>query len=192
MYQEVFGNVIVIKPSEGYVLAFRGDSSQTTYKRISRHKNKPIDDIVEVKESNVPVFVPDYKENLIEKTNLDEIKQHIILQTKKILEEFLNNNPLLFEEQYYNVSSEAQGHLASIIKAAESAEEMNISYTPMWNPIGGQREYYSLQTLKKLFIEIQKYVLKFVIQQQNMEQQILSINDKIELLNFSIIYNKED
>lgn len=192
MYQEVFGNVVVIRPSEGYVLTLRGDSSKETYRKISRHKDKSINDIIEVKQSNVPIYVPIYEENLAEKTNLDEIKQHIISQTKKILEEFLDNNPLLFEEQYYNVSSEAQSHLASIIKAAESAQELQIHYTPMWNPIGGQREFYSLETLKKLFIEIQKYVLKFIIQQQKMEEKILSINNKIDLLNFSIIYSKED
>ena len=127
-----------------------------------------------------------------EKISLDEIKQHIILQTKKILEEFLSDNPLLFEEEYYNVSSSAQSHLISIIKAAESAEELGIPYTPMWNAIGKQRQNYSLETLKKLLIEIQKYVLFFVIQQQKMELEILSIQDKKELLNFSIIYSKED
>lgn len=192
MYKEIIGNIAIIKPSEGYVLAFRGDSSGEVYQKVSRHKDKPIDDIIEVKEINIPIYIPIYKENLIEKTNLDEIKQHIISQTKKILEEFLDNNPLLFEEKYYNVSSEAQSHLASIIKAAESAQELQIHYTPMWNSIGEQREYYSLETLKKLFIEIQKYVLKFIIQQQKMEEEILSIDNKTDLLNFSIIYSKED
>lgn len=192
MYQTIIGNLMVIKPSEGYLLTLRGDPSGTTYVKISRNKNFPIDDIIEVKEANLPVYVPEYEKNIVEETNLDEIKKYIILQTKKLLEEFLDNNPLLFEERYYNVSSDAQGHLASVIKAAENAQELGISYTPMWNAIGHQREYYSLKTLKTLFIEIQKYVLKFVIQQQKMELQILSIKDKEELLNFSIIYNKED
>lgn len=192
MYQEIIGNMIVVTPSEGYTLALRGDSSGETYAEISRNKNRSLDDIIEVKLTNLPIYVPHYEKNLAEETNLGEIKKYIILQTKKLLEEFLDNNPILFEDQYYNVSSEAQGHLASVIKAAESAQELNISYTPMWNAIGQQREYYSLETLKTLFIEIQKYVLKFIIQQQQMELQILSIKDREELLNFSIIYHKED
>lgn len=193
MYQEQIGDIIIIKPSEGYTLTLRGASSKETYKRISRHKDKSFDDIIEVKKENLPIYVPNYEKNIMEeKISLDEIKQHIILQTKKILEEFLSDNPLLFEEEYYNVSSSAQSHLISIIKAAESAEELGISYTPMWNAVGKQRQYYSLETLKKLLIEIQKYVLFFVIQQQKMELEILSIQDKKELLNFSIIYSKED
>lgn len=192
MHQEIIGNMIVITPSEGYTLALRGDSSDMTYSEISRNKNRTLDDIIEVKLTNLPVYVPNYEKNLAQETNLDEIKKYIILQTKKLLEEFLDNNPLLFEEQYYNVSSSAQGHLASVIKAAESAQELGIAYTPMWNAMGHQREYYSLETLKTLFIEIQKYVLQFIIQQQQMELQILSLKDKEELLNFSIIYHKED
>lgn len=107
MYQTIIGNSIVVRPSEGYLLTLRGDSSGATYVKISRNKNFPIDDIIEVKETNVPVYVPEYEKNIVEETNLDEIKKYIILQTKKLLEEFLDNNPLLFEEQYYNVSSDA-------------------------------------------------------------------------------------
>ena len=107
MHQEIIGNMIVITPSEGYTLALRGDSSDMTYSEISRNKNRTLDDIIEVKLINLPVYVPNYEKNLSQETNLDEIKKYIILQTKKLLEEFLDNNPLLFEEQYYNVSSSA-------------------------------------------------------------------------------------
>ena len=48
MYQEQIGDIIIIKPSEGYTLALRGVSSKETYKRISRHKDKSFDDIIEV------------------------------------------------------------------------------------------------------------------------------------------------
>lgn len=192
MNQEIIGNTVVITPSEGYTLAFRGDSSDMTYAEISRNKNRALDDIIEVKLTNLPTYVPNYEKSLTQETNLDEIKKYIILQTKNLLEEFLDDNPILFEGRYYNVSSNAQGHLASVIKAAESAQELGIPYTPMWNAVGYQREYYSLKTLKTLFIEIQKYVLQFVVQQQEMELQILSFKNKEELLNFNIIYNKED
>ena len=136
MYQAQIGDIIIIKPSEGYTLTLRGASSKETYKRISRHKDKSFDHIIEVKKENLPIYIPNYEKNIVEGISLDEIKQHIILQTKKILEEFLSDNPLLFEEEYYNVSSSAQSHLISIIKAAESAEELGISYTPMWNAVG--------------------------------------------------------
>lgn len=192
MNQEIIGNTVVITPSEGYTLAFRGDPSNMTYAEISRNKNRALDDIIEVKLTNLPIYVPNYEKSLTQETNLDEIKKYIILQTKNLLEEFLGDNPILFEGQYYNVSSNAQGHLASVIKAAESAQELGIPYTPMWNAVGHQREYYSLETLKTLFIEIQKYIFQFIIQQQQMELQILSLKDKEELLNFNIIYNKED
>lgn len=113
----------------------------------------------------------------------------MIKKSKILLETFLSNNPLNFEGKLYNVTTEAQSHLNSVIKASEYAQSLNIEYTPLWNSIEGIREPYSLDTLKTLFIEIQKYVALFVIQQQKIEQDILNIKDIIELLNYNIEYN---
>lgn len=190
MYQEKYGNVIVVKPSEGYSLVFRGDSSGSTYDRITRHKDSSFEDIVEVKKDYSEVYIPQYEEDEKNLEDVGKIRQLVVSKSKVILEEFLKENPLEFEGAYYNVSSEAQNHLASVIKAAEYAQSLGISYTPKWNPIDGKRVSYSLETLKRLFIEIQDYVLSFVIQQQEIEEQILALNDKIEILNFNIVYKK--
>lgn len=123
---------------------------------------------------------------------LDEIRQHIITQTKIILQEFLNENPMKYKGELYSVTSEAQSHLSSVINAAEDAQNLGIVFTPMWNPQGESRRVYSLDELKRIFIAIQQYILPFVIQQQELEQIILATTNKEQLLNMNISYYKEE
>lgn len=193
MYQNQDGNKLIIQASEGYTLTFRGDSSNQTFAKIILPVNntKMINKIIEVEDTNIPIYVPEYQKDT-SSMNVDELQQFIISQTKIILQEFLSDNPIEFNGKKYNVTSETQSHLASVIKAAEDAQELEISYTPMWNAIDEQREGYELVALKQLFIEIQKYVLIFVMQQQKMEREILQISDREKLLNYSIKYIKED
>lgn len=191
MEQKIINDIIVITPSEGYLLTFRGDPEGRSFSRIIQSKDKNIDNIIEIIDTNTPIYIPKYEENIFS-FNLGELQQYIINQTKVILKDFLEKNPLLFKGKYYNVSSESQNHLASIIKAAEMAKELNIFYKPQWNAIDEPRTDYDLEILQELFIKIQEYVGQFVIQQQRMEQEILNITDRIQLQNFNIKYSKED
>ena len=180
-----------IYPSEGYLLAFRGDSSNKFFSSIVYDEAASTDHIVEVKQDNVPVYVPEIDEDIFS-SNEDEIQQYLIQKSKILLKKFLEENPMEFQGKLYNVSFEAQQNLNSIIEAAEYAKNLNIPYMPTWNDIQGIREPYDLETLKILFIQIQQYVANLIIQQQQMELDILSISDKQILLNYNLAYIRKD
>lgn len=191
MKQQIINDSMVITPSEGYLLTFRGDPEGRSFSRIIQPKDRNINNIIEIIDTNIPIYIPQYEEDIFS-FNLGELQQYIADQTKILLKDFLEENPLLFKGKYYNVSSESQNHLASIIKAAEMAKNLNIFYQPQWNAVNEARTNYDLKTLQELFIKIQEYVGQFVIQQQKMEQKIFNITDRVELQNFNIKYIKED
>ena len=180
---------IIISASEGQLLTFRGDPSGETFLRYrTPNKNFDITKIVEVKGENVKPYIPEIPINL-ENKSLDEIQKYIILQTKNILRDFLETNPLEFQGEFYTASLEKQNALHSVIKAAEYAQELNIPYTPYWSSTKGIRQPYSLDTLKMLFIKMQIYIVDLVRQQQLMENAILENSNILELLNFNISYS---
>lgn len=177
-----------ITPSEGCVLTFRGDSSNNTFSELYAPIGRDISNLTEIKKENIPIYIPEIKKDLTDKT-VGEIQQYLILQSKILLKKFLEEQPLEFEGKLYNVSSEAQQHLDAIIKAYEYSKILNIDYVPMWNDIYGIKQPYNIDTLKTLFVKIQQYIYNFIIQQQQIEQEILNIADKITLLNYNIVYN---
>lgn len=191
MYIDVQDFIKIIKASEGQKLAFRGSSSGDFFTTLTVPLYFDESKLIEVEDTSVVVYTPEYKPETYNMT-VDEIQQYIISQTKILLQEFLHENPLYYKGKYYNVSSEAQGHLASLIKAAEDAETLGIFFTPMWNAVGEQREVYELKELKILLIEIQKYILPYIIQQQALENKVLSIIDKEELLTLNLAYQRID
>lgn len=191
MYIDRYETCMVVTASEGYVLALRGDTSGDTFTKRIQRLDATIDDLVEIPKENAPVFIPEINEST-SSMSVGELQQYLILQSKVILQGFLQDNPLEFEGKFYSVTSDAQAHLISIIQAAQQAANLGITYTPMWNAIDEVRSPYQLDFLQRLFIEIQNYILTFVIQQQIMEQQILTIDNTEDLLQFSILYKKED
>lgn len=192
MYIDIRDTIKIIKASEGQKLAFRGSSSGDFFTIITVPLNfKEEEDLIEVQDTSIATYIPKYEPETYNMT-VDEIQQYIISQTKILLQEFLHENPLYYKGKYYNVSSEAQSHLASLIKAAEDAEALDILFIPMWNAVGENREIFELKELKILMIEIQKYILPYIIQQQNLENKILSISNKEELLTLNLAYQKVD
>ena len=184
-------NSKLIEASEGYKLSFRNSSSNKFFTRLKCSIDFDESNLLEVKKTNIEIKLPVIEKQFEENSNLDEIKQYIISQTKILLQEFLKKNPLLYKGKYYSVTSEAQNHLLNMIQAAENAEKLKISFTPTWNAIDEVRSFYSIDDLKKLSIEIQNYILPYIIQQQVMEQQILELLDKNDLLTFNIAYQKQ-
>ena len=83
----------------------------------------------------------------------------------------------------------SRSRIQAMIKAGEMAQETGIDFTLTWAPVGEIQQEYSLYDLKKIFVEIQLYVHRFVLQQQLKEQEILAISSKEELLNLDIGYH---
>ena len=186
----VKNNIKIIEPSEGYLLAFKDSYSQKTLTKLRTPITFDETQLIEIRRDNIPSKSLPISYSIMEKWDLAEIKQQIISQTKILLQEFLKENPLLYKGQYYNVSSEAQTHLQLMIQAAKDAKELGTAFNPTWNTVNGIREPYSLEDLQILLINIQNYILPYIIQQQKMEQQIMSIINKEELLTFNIVYEK--
>lgn len=182
-------NIRHITPSEGCVLAFRGSSSEETFKELFIPKKKDISNIIEFKKENIPSQQIIEIDEQVQYESVDKIQQHLIQKSKILLKKFLEEHPLSFQGNLYSVTSDAQQNLHSVIKAAEYANSLNINYIPMWNSYNGIRQNYNLETLQLLFIKIQQYVLNFVIQQQQMEVDILNTTDKTALLNYNIYYS---
>lgn len=146
------------------------------------------DNLIEVKTDNIPILVPEQPVGILA---VDETQKYLIIKTKELLNEFLAVNPIEYKGEYFNVSADAQRNLSAVIFAGIQAQNLNISFTPMWNTINGQRKPYRLEDLQQLFIEIQNYIVPFVQQQQQLEEKILSTFNKQDLLNLDLKYKKE-
>lgn len=189
MKQNLSGDLLIITPEEGYVLALQGDVIGKVAKRLILHPNSSLlNRIVEIpyEERNkpkIPSYIKDQQD-----LGLVEFKQYIINQTKILLENYLDKHPLKYQGSFYNVSSSAQNHLLSMIKAGEMAQEMGKDFTVFWAPSGEVRREWTLIDLKMLFVEIQAYVNKFVMQQQIKEQEILAMASRDTLLKYDLNY----
>lgn len=179
-----------ITSSEGHALVLRGDSSGLLQGTVYVYSEDEINDVIEV---NYPqenqIYIPKY-DNIDNIEDLNQIKYIVIQRTKDELTKFLEENPLFFNDKYYSVTELSQSRLLSIIAAAEFAHELGMEYTPLWNEKGEELQEYDLKELKKLFVEIQKHIVPYVQQQQNMEKEIWALQDKISILNYNIFYSK--
>lgn len=179
-----------ITSSEGHALVLRGDSSGLLQGTVYVYSEDEINDVIEV---NYPqenqTYIPKY-DNIDNIEDLNQIKYIVIQKTKDELTKFLEENPLFFNDKYYSVTELSQSRLLSIIAAAEFAHELGMEYTPLWNEKGEELQEYDLKELKKLFVEIQKHIVPYVQQQQNMEKEIWALQDKISILNYNIFYSK--
>ena len=183
--------VWIVSPQEGYCLALRGDTSGRMASELIIPKDSDlIDKVIEVISTKKDIYIPDYDVEQ-KKLDLDEFKQYIIQQTKILLEKYLENNPIKIGDEFYSVSKSSQANLLSMIKTGEMAVEIGVDFIPTWAPIGKVQREYSLQDLKKIFIEIQSYVHKLVLQQQMKEQEILAITSKEDLLDLDMNYHIE-
>lgn len=154
------------------------------------------DNLIEIEDANINII--NYNNTKTEKdindivnnNSLENAKLALIDYTKSQLAIFLENHPLLYNEKLYSVSANTQSFLDSLISAAEDAADIGIHFTPYWNDKSGIREPWRLQDLKELRINIQNYILPFIIQQQNMEQNILHAKSLEELYSLCLMYQK--
>lgn len=182
-------NLTILTATAGYELQSKKDKT-VSYKIYILSDSENISDFIEIKSEmlNQEINTSDPVIDIDSFEDIDYIsyQQKLIKLSKEKLQFLLSQKPVLFNGKYYSITQEAQSHLDSLIAAAEDAEILNISFTPMWNDIYGVREEWQLKDLRALRILIQQTVLNYVIQQQLIEQDILSIQDINALQNYSI------
>lgn len=162
------------------------------YKSLTLPLSYDINLLEEIDDTNTKIIesTPNKENYVVDYSNLNNAKESLIQYTKNQLEEFLLQNPLLYNNKFYSVTSTAQQHLDSLIAATEDAVQFNIDFTPYWNDATGIREPWTLSDLRILRIKIQQYILPFIMQQQQMEKKILNTNDIKALHTMKLTYQK--
>lgn len=162
------------------------------YKSLTLPLSYDINLLEEIDDTNTKIIesAPNKENYVVDYSNLNNAKESLIQYTKNQLEEFLLQNPLLYNNKFYSVTSTAQQHLDSLIAAAEDAVQFSIDFTPYWNDATGIREPWTLSDLRILRIKIQQYILPFIMQQQQMEKKILNTNDIKALHTMKLTYQK--
>lgn len=142
-----------------------------------------VNDIPIISETVLTLPEPSVDQDLL------KLKSSFIAYSKEKLNIFLKEHPLSYKGKQYSVTSISQSYLDTLISAAEDAADMGISFSPTWNDVKGMREIWSLKELKELRIEIQKYIIQFVQQQQKIEQLILNASSQEQLYLINIEYH---
>lgn len=110
-------------------------------------------------------------------TDLEEWKNKRIVESKHLLEKWLESNPLFstvhnLNGEYYTVTQEKQTQLTQMITLASLAAQTSQSFTPTWNSTSNICEEWTINELTGLTFQITQYVLPRVKKQQSYEVQI--------------------
>lgn len=158
-----------------------GTEDEELYNKALLYENFKL----KVENGNIVDIIP--KENLID---LDEYKQNKILQSKQQLAEFLENNPLLYNGEFYSVAQEKQSLLTSAIAAYQLKVQAGIPATLKWNTTGDICREFTLEEITGLVVAITEYVQPRVERQQELEVQIKNCENIEELDSIVIDYEE--
>lgn len=104
---------------------------------------------------------PNYDEKNKEKIKIElaENKDIKILESKKKLNEWLINNPILYTDgKYYSVTEEKQALLNGNLASYERAAKIGIEYPLKWNSTGEECTDWNYTNLLTLSLNIAEYV----------------------------------
>lgn len=116
------------------------------------------------------------------------LKTEKILQSKQQLAEFLENNPLLYNNELYSVTQEKQSLLTSAIAAYQLKVQANVPAVLKWNTTGDICREFTLEEITGLVVAITEYVQPRVEKQQALEVTINNCTTIEELDNIVIDY----
>ena len=127
-------------------------------------------------------FVFDDDGNLVDVTEIEpivteeEIEAHKtkrIQESKVLLAQWLNDNPILYTDgKYYSVTEEKQALLNGNLASYERAKSVGIEYPLKWNSTGSSCVEWEYNDLLALSLTIAGYVAPKVAIQQNIELDI--------------------
>lgn len=119
--------------------------------------------------------------------HLEEQKKEKIRLSKAGLQEYLESHSLISAchngiEKRYNITTEKQQYLSSVILMAQTAAMNGQEYQPSWNASGEPYTYdWNLEELQQLAGEIEAMVKPLVLRQQCMEVEIKAAQSIEEL-----------
>ena len=123
--------------------------------------------------------------------DIDDFKNYKIQQSKKILSEWLENNPMLYTDgKYYSVTAEKQSLLNGNLASYERAKAINVEYPLKWNSTGSECTPWDYTDLLTLSLTIAGYVAPKVSKQQAIELQIKACTTIDELNEIVINYDE--
>lgn len=125
-----------------------------------------------------------------EVVDLDAIKVDKIENSKTLLAEWLENNPMLYTDgKYYSVTAEKQSLLNGNLASYERAKAVGIEYGLKWNSTGSECESWDYTDLLTLSLTIAGYVAPKVSKQQEIELQIKDCTTVDEVNEIEINYD---
>lgn len=124
-----------------------------------------------------------------------EKKESMIIQSRQNLADYLASHTVTStchgEPAEYNITSEKQSYLASMIMTAQMAAEAGLDYQPSWNASGQVCTYdWTLEQLRQLAFEIEGVVRPLVSGQQTMETLIRAAVSEEELDGIDITFEE--
>ena len=131
---------------------------------------------------------PDYTETPL--IPIDILKSDKIKESKIILADWLQNNPILYTDgNYYSVTEEKQALLNGNLASYERAKSTGIEYPLKWNSTGAECEPWNYNDLVSLSLTIAGYVAPKVAMQQTYELQIKACESVDEINEIVISYD---
>jgi len=120
---------------------------------------------------------------------LERQKRDLVNESKNLLEEFLQNNPLQFVDgKFYSVTKEKQTLLANALQVYQIKVQAGLPATLKWNATGEECTEWTLEDLSALALAIAEYVEPLVTHQQALEVQIRNCETLEELEAIEIDY----
>ncbi len=152
-------------------------------------------------EPHIPNPSLSYEENALEQIKmiyeattpkLEDKKEQAIELSKRILEKYLLENPILLNihsgvYKCYSITKEKQALLAQEITRAEIAKQTGFKYKPSWNAQGEPyTNDWTLSELQQLAFQIDWVVKPLISKQQIMETKIKSCTTIEEITDISL------
>ena len=102
----------------------------------------------------------EFTEQIVQAINIsiEDKKLELIAESKILLSEWLKNNPILFNGEYYSVTEEKQSLLNNNLASYERAKSAGLEYTLKWNSTGNECVEWTYEDLVKLSLSIAEYV----------------------------------
>lgn len=184
------------KSTQNYIcFAFQNDVSVDNFSGVETFKMFSDDDIFLAE-----YVLNDYKlecngnelyfKNKNEVIDLDTLKADKIEMSKRILAEWLENNPMTYiDGKMYSVTSEKQALLNGNLASYERAKAVGVEYPLKWNSTGSECTPWDYTDLLTLSLTIAGYVAPKVSKQQEIELQIKACTTVDELNEIVIDYD---
>lgn len=154
-------------------------------------KGTTIDDAV-IKPPLIEVTEEEFNliEQWIPQIDLFAIKLERIKQSKQLLEEFLQNNPLQFTDgKFYSVTAEKQALLNNALAVYQLKLHAGFENPELkWNATGEECVEWTIESLTALALAIANYVEPLIAKQQSLEVQIKNAETLEELEGIEINY----